>query len=57
MANLYIYGSVVGVVEEPDQIFVGGLVYYFIEAQIRGPLESFGYVFLDISFIELYLLP
>ena len=57
MANLYIYGSVVGGVEEPNWIFVGGLPYYFTEAQIRELLESFGYMCLYICFIELYLLP
>ena len=57
MANLYIYGSVVGGAEEPDRIFVGGLLYYFTEAQIREFIESFGYVCLDIWFIELYLFP
>ncbi|KAL5980234.1 hypothetical protein ACLOJK_036701 [Asimina triloba] len=31
-----------GGVEGPDRIFVGGLPYYFTEAQIRELLESFG---------------
>lgn len=33
----------VGGVEGPDRIFVGGLPYYFTEVQIRELLESFGY--------------
>merc|ERR1711915_606455 len=32
----------VGGAEGPDRIFVGGLPYYFTEAQIRELLESFG---------------
>ncbi|PIA25055.1 hypothetical protein AQUCO_13000004v1 [Aquilegia coerulea] len=32
----------IGGVEGPDRIFVGGLPYYFSEAQIRELLESFG---------------
>ncbi|XP_037421198.1 splicing factor U2af large subunit A-like [Triticum dicoccoides] len=31
-----------GGVEGPDRIFVGGLPYYFTEAQVRELLESFG---------------
>lgn len=31
-----------GGLEGPDRIFVGGLPYYFTEAQIRELLESFG---------------
>ncbi|CAN8276429.1 unnamed protein product [Cochlearia groenlandica] len=31
-----------GVLEGPDRIFVGGLPYYFTEAQVRELLESFG---------------
>ncbi|XWS75183.1 hypothetical protein CRYUN_Cryun01aG0063400 [Craigia yunnanensis] len=31
-----------GGLEGPDRIFVGGLPYYFTEAQIRALLESFG---------------
>ncbi|XP_020579838.1 splicing factor U2af large subunit B-like isoform X2 [Phalaenopsis equestris] len=34
-------GSASGL-EEPDRIFVGGLPYYFTEAQVRELLESFG---------------
>ncbi|PKA53622.1 Splicing factor U2af large subunit B [Apostasia shenzhenica] len=34
-------GSAVGL-EGPDRIFVGGLPYYFTEAQVRELLESFG---------------
>jgi splicing factor U2AF subunit len=36
------HGSAVGGAEGPDRIFVGGLPYYFTEAQIRELLESFG---------------
>ncbi|GMP74712.1 hypothetical protein CsSME_00032052 [Camellia sinensis var. sinensis] len=32
----------IGGVEGPDRIFVGGLPYYFTESQIRELLESFG---------------
>ncbi|CAI9300878.1 unnamed protein product [Lactuca saligna] len=32
----------IGGVEGPDRIFVGGLLYYFTEVQIRELLESFG---------------
>eukprot|EP00262_Sarcandra_glabra_P000181 TRINITY_DN1026_c0_g1_i4.p1 TRINITY_DN1026_c0_g1~~TRINITY_DN1026_c0_g1_i4.p1 ORF type:complete len:554 (-),score=124.04 TRINITY_DN1026_c0_g1_i4:185-1846(-) len=32
----------VGGLEGPDRVFVGGLPYYFTEAQIRELLESFG---------------
>ncbi|KAL9262833.1 Splicing factor U2af large subunit A-like protein [Drosera capensis] len=32
----------IGGLEGPDRIFVGGLPYYFTEAQIRELLESFG---------------
>ena len=56
MANLYIYGSVVGGAEEPNRIFVGGLPSYFTEEHIREVLQSFGYVCLDIRIIELYFL-
>ncbi|CAN8328114.1 unnamed protein product [Cochlearia groenlandica] len=31
-----------GVLEGPDRIFVGGLPYYFTDAQVRELLESFG---------------
>ena len=31
-----------GALEGPDRVFVGGLPYYFTEAQIRELLESFG---------------
>lgn len=31
-----------GGLEGPDRIFVGGLPYYFTEAQVRELLESFG---------------
>ncbi|BBH00869.1 U2 snRNP auxilliary factor, large subunit, splicing factor [Prunus dulcis] len=34
--------SAVGGAEGPDRIFVGGLPYYFTEAQIRELLQSFG---------------
>lgn len=34
--------GVVGGLEGPDRIFVGGLPYYFSETQIRELLESFG---------------
>ncbi|XP_077223808.1 splicing factor U2af large subunit A-like [Tasmannia lanceolata] len=34
--------GVIGGAEGPDRIFVGGLPYYFSEAQIRELLESFG---------------
>ncbi|KAJ4976791.1 hypothetical protein NE237_001897 [Protea cynaroides] len=34
--------GVIGGAEGPDRIFVGGLPYYFTEAQIRELLESFG---------------
>ncbi|XP_065865892.1 splicing factor U2af large subunit B-like isoform X2 [Euphorbia lathyris] len=35
-------GSASGGLEGPDRIFVGGLPYYFTEAQVRELLESFG---------------
>ncbi|KAK8937041.1 Splicing factor U2af large subunit A [Platanthera zijinensis] len=31
-----------GGLEGPDRVFVGGLPYYFTEAQVRELLESFG---------------
>lgn len=34
--------SSAGGLEGPDRIFVGGLPYYFTEAQVRELLESFG---------------
>ncbi|CAL5344960.1 unnamed protein product [Camellia sinensis] len=34
--------GMIGGVEGPDRIFVGGLPYYFTESQIRELLESFG---------------
>ncbi|KAI3994833.1 hypothetical protein MKX01_037384 [Papaver californicum] len=34
--------GITGGVEGPDRIFVGGLPYYFTDAQIRELLESFG---------------
>lgn len=43
LADLEMHDSVIGGVEGPDRIFVGGLPYYFTEAQIRELLESFGY--------------
>lgn len=43
MLNLDLSGSAVGGAEGPDRIFVGGLPYYFTEAQIRELLQSFGY--------------
>ena len=35
--------SLIGGAEGPDRIFVGGLPYYFTEAQIRELLQAFGY--------------
>ncbi|XP_058083989.1 splicing factor U2af large subunit B-like isoform X2 [Magnolia sinica] len=40
--GLDIVDSSIGGAEGPDRIFVGGLPYYFTEAQIRELLESFG---------------
>ncbi|THG05419.1 hypothetical protein TEA_006647 [Camellia sinensis var. sinensis] len=38
--------GMIGGVEGPDRIFVGGLPYYFTESQIRELLESFGFYIL-----------
>jgi len=35
-------GSAGGGLEDPDRIFVGGLPYFYSEAQVRELLESFG---------------
>ncbi|CAD6252898.1 unnamed protein product [Miscanthus lutarioriparius] len=35
-------GSAGGWLEDPDRIFVGGLPYFYAEAQVRELLESFG---------------
>ncbi|CAL5412209.1 unnamed protein product [Camellia sinensis] len=42
LAAVGLIPGMVGGVEGPDRIFVGGLPYYFTEAQIRELLESFG---------------
>ncbi|KAG5561639.1 hypothetical protein RHGRI_004634 [Rhododendron griersonianum] len=42
LAAVRLTPGMVGGVEGPDRIFVGGLPYYFTEVQIRELLESFG---------------
>lgn len=42
LANCHFIDSAIGGAEGPDRVFVGGLPYYFTEAQIRELLESFG---------------
>ncbi|XAR59147.1 hypothetical protein NMG60_11014813 [Bertholletia excelsa] len=42
LAAIGLTPGVIGGVEGPDRIFVGGLPYYFTEAQIKELLESFG---------------
>ncbi|XP_048446978.1 splicing factor U2af large subunit B-like isoform X3 [Pyrus x bretschneideri] len=42
LAAIRLTQGAVGGVEGPDRIFVGGLPYYFTEAQIRELLQSFG---------------
>ncbi|KAL6206334.1 hypothetical protein ACLB2K_023582 [Fragaria x ananassa] len=42
MATASVQGSAAGGLEVPDQVFLGGLPYYFKEEQIRELLESFG---------------
>ncbi|GFZ06227.1 U2 snRNP auxilliary factor, large subunit, splicing factor [Actinidia rufa] len=42
LAAVRLTPGLIGGVEGPDRVFVGGLPYYFTEAQIRELLESFG---------------
>ncbi|KAL6992593.1 hypothetical protein U1Q18_010704 [Sarracenia purpurea var. burkii] len=42
LAAVRLTPGMIGGVEGPDRIFVGGLPYYFTEVQIRELLESFG---------------
>ncbi|XP_050363755.1 splicing factor U2af large subunit A isoform X3 [Argentina anserina] len=42
LANVGLTPGSAGGLEGPDRIFVGGLPYYFTEAQIKELLESFG---------------
>ncbi|XP_020525056.1 splicing factor U2af large subunit B isoform X7 [Amborella trichopoda] len=42
LAAVGLIPGAIGGAEGPDRIFVGGLPYYFTEAQIRELLESFG---------------
>ncbi|KAG9441010.1 hypothetical protein H6P81_016864 [Aristolochia fimbriata] len=42
LAAVGLTAGAIGGAEGPDRVFVGGLPYYFTEAQIRELLESFG---------------
>ncbi|CAL9071264.1 unnamed protein product [Musa textilis] len=42
LAAVGLLSSAIGGSEGPDRVFVGGLPYYFTDAQIRELLESFG---------------
>lgn len=54
LSGMFPLPSTIGGAEGLDRIFVGGLPYYFTEAQMRELLQAFGYDCHEYVYLRVY---